>query len=126
LCSFNPSCSYFLGVCHIPACNWFSFCSKLATPSSIRPFFCPTVASNFYSSWDKCPSNLWTLPTFSELANLSRYDLISPVATAATAQLNFVPTMRRNQTFGCGELSTPLKTVKPVQRTLVNLYSACI
>jgi hypothetical protein len=26
------------------------------------------VASNFYSSWDKeCPTNLWTLPTFSRL-----------------------------------------------------------
>jgi hypothetical protein len=26
----------------------------------------------------------------------------------------------------CGELSTPLETVKPVRRTLVNLYSTCI
>jgi hypothetical protein len=30
--------------------------------SSIHPFFCLTVASNFYSSWDECPSNLWTFP----------------------------------------------------------------
>ncbi len=72
-------------VCHIQAYNWFLFSSKLATPSSIRPFFCPTVASNSFSSWDKCPSNLWTLPTFSELANMSRDDLTSPVAAAATS-----------------------------------------
>ncbi len=36
---------------------------------SICPFFCLTVDSNFYSSWDECPTNLWALPTFSELAN---------------------------------------------------------
>jgi hypothetical protein len=69
----------------------FLFCSKLATPSSIRPVFCPTVASNFYSSWDECPSNLWTLPTFAELANMNRDDLTSPVAVAATAQVKLCP-----------------------------------
>jgi hypothetical protein len=31
------------------------FCFKLATPSPIHPFFCPTVASTSYSSWDECP-----------------------------------------------------------------------
>ncbi len=40
---------------------------------SIRPFFCLIVTSNFYSSWDECPTNLRTLPTFSELANMSRF-----------------------------------------------------
>jgi hypothetical protein len=45
------------------------------------------VAFNSYSSWDECPSNLWTLPTFSELANMSCDDLTSPVTAAATAQV---------------------------------------
>jgi hypothetical protein len=41
--------------------------------SLICPFFCLTVASNFFSSWDECPTTLWTLPTFSELGNMSRF-----------------------------------------------------
>jgi hypothetical protein len=45
------------------------------------------VASNSYSSWDECPTNLWTLPTFSELANMTREDLTFPVAAAATSQV---------------------------------------
>jgi hypothetical protein len=49
------------------------------------------VASNFYFSWDECPSNLWTLPTFSELANMSHDDLTSPVDAAATAQVKLCP-----------------------------------
>jgi hypothetical protein len=57
----------------------------------ICPFLCTTVASNSYSSWDKCPSNLWTLPTFSELANISSDDLTSPVAAAATDQVKLCP-----------------------------------
>jgi hypothetical protein len=40
-----------------------------------------------FSSWDKCPTNLWTLPTFSDLANMTSEDLTSPVAAAATAQV---------------------------------------
>jgi hypothetical protein len=70
----------------------FLFCSKLATSSSVHPFFWPTEASNFfYSSWDKCPTNFWTLPTFSELANMTREDLNSPVAAEATAQVKLCP-----------------------------------
>jgi hypothetical protein len=49
------------------------------------------MASNFYSSWDECPSNLWTLPTFSETANMSRNDLTAPVAPAGTAQVKLCP-----------------------------------
>ncbi len=49
------------------------------------------MASNFYSSWDECPTNLWTLPTFSDLANMTREDLTSPVAAAATAQVKLCP-----------------------------------
>ncbi len=67
---------------------------------SLRPFFCPTVASNSYSSWDECPSNLWTLPTFSELANMCCDDLTSPVAAAATAQVKLCPYDEENRTFG--------------------------
>jgi hypothetical protein len=45
------------------------------------------VAFSFYSSWDECPTNLWTLPTFSDHANMTREDLTSPVTAAATAQV---------------------------------------
>jgi hypothetical protein len=45
----------------------------------------------FYSSWNECPTNLWTLPTFSNLAKKNREDLNSPVAAAATAQVNLFP-----------------------------------
>jgi hypothetical protein len=67
------------------------FCPKLAKFSSAQPIFCPTVASNFYSSWDKCPTNFWTLPTFSDLENMTREDLTSPVAAAATSQVKLCP-----------------------------------
>jgi hypothetical protein len=49
------------------------------------------VATNFYSSWDECPTNLWTLPTFSELSNTTRDDLATPVTAAATAQVKLCP-----------------------------------
>jgi hypothetical protein len=65
--------------------------SKLAILSSVRPFFCPTVASNFYSSWDECPTNLWTLPAFYDLATMTREDLTSPVTAAATPQVKLCP-----------------------------------
>jgi hypothetical protein len=49
------------------------------------------VATNSISSWDECSSNLWTLPAFSELSNMSRDDLTHPVAAAATAQVKLCP-----------------------------------
>jgi hypothetical protein len=49
------------------------------------------MASNFYSSWNECPSNLWTLPTFFDLANMSCNNLTSLVAAAATAQVKLCP-----------------------------------
>jgi hypothetical protein len=50
------------------------------------------MASNFLnSSWDECPTNLWTLPTFSELANMTHEDLNSPDAAAATPQVKLCP-----------------------------------
>jgi hypothetical protein len=69
----------------------FDFCFNPAIPFSICSFFRPTVATNSYSSWDECLSNLWTLPTFSEISNMSRDDLTTPVDTAATAQVKLCP-----------------------------------
>jgi hypothetical protein len=91
IAQFNPVCSYiFMCVTFQP--SDFLFCSKLAASSSVHPFFCPTVASNFfYSSLDECLTNLWTLPTFSKLANMTREDLNSPVTAAATAQVKLCP-----------------------------------
>ncbi len=54
-------------------------------------FFGPNSGFQFYSSWDKCLTNLWTLPTFSDLANMTRGDLTSPVTAAAIAQVKFCP-----------------------------------
>jgi hypothetical protein len=69
------------------------FCSVTNLPHlrQFVNFFCPTEASNFSSSWDKCPTNLWTLPTFSDLANLTRKDLTTPVAAAATTLVKLCP-----------------------------------
>jgi hypothetical protein len=67
------------------------FCSNTALLLSVRSLFCPPVATNSYSSWDECPSNLWTLPAFSELSNMTRDDLTTPVAAAATAQVKLCP-----------------------------------
>jgi hypothetical protein len=77
----------------------FDFCSVPNLPHlpSICPFFSPTVASNSYSSWEESPSNLWTLPTFSELASKTCDDL-TPLSQLL--RFKFVPTMRRNLTFG--------------------------
>ncbi len=36
---------------------------------------------------DECPSNLWTLPAFFELSNMTRDDLTTPVTAAATTQV---------------------------------------
>jgi hypothetical protein len=49
------------------------------------------VATNFYSSWDKCPTNIWTLPAFSEPPNMTRDDMTTPVAAAATTQVKHCP-----------------------------------
>jgi hypothetical protein len=47
------------------------------------------VATNFDSSWDECPTNLWTLPAFSKPPNMTRDDLTTPVA--ATTQVELCP-----------------------------------
>jgi hypothetical protein len=45
-------------------------------------------------------TNLWTLPTFSELSNMSHDDLTSLSLQQHLLRLSFVPKMRRNLTFG--------------------------
>jgi hypothetical protein len=49
------------------------------------------VATNFYSSWDERPTNLWTLPAYSELSNMTQDDLTTPVAAAAITQVKRCP-----------------------------------
>jgi ABC-type Zn uptake system ZnuABC Zn-binding protein ZnuA len=49
------------------------------------------VATNFYSSWDECPTNLWTLPAYSEFSNMTQDNLTTPVAAAATTQVKLCP-----------------------------------
>ncbi len=58
---------------------------------SVRSYFCPTAATNFYFSWDECPTNFWTLPDFSEPTNVTWDDLTTPVAAAATTQVKLYP-----------------------------------
>jgi hypothetical protein len=50
------------------------------------------VASNvFYFSWEKCPTNLSTLPTFSDCENITHIFLTNPVAAAVTSQVKLCP-----------------------------------
>jgi hypothetical protein len=53
--------------------------------------FCLIVAATFYSSWDECPTNLWTLPVFSNISNMAPNDLVQPVAATVTSQLKLCP-----------------------------------
>ncbi len=86
---FNPVCSYILCVSHSTLLNFvlFQTCHTSVNPSILLPY----SGFNFYSSWDECPTNLWTLPTFSDLANMTHEDLTSPVAAAATSQVKLSP-----------------------------------
>ncbi len=71
---FNPVFSYiFVCVIFQPTIDFvlFQTCHTFIN----RPLLCPTVASNSYSSWNECPSNLWTLPTFSDLIVLASTNL---------------------------------------------------
>jgi hypothetical protein len=58
--------------------------SFLCAPSFI-------VAAIFCSSWDECPTNLWTLPLFSDFPNMAPNDLVQPVAAAVTSQVKLCP-----------------------------------
>ncbi len=53
--------------------------------------FCPTVATKFCSSWEESPTNLWTVPAFSEPPTMTREDLTHPVTAAATTQVKLCP-----------------------------------
>jgi hypothetical protein len=86
-CIFTLFISFNFCMSHSDLHSNLLFCSLL----SVRLLFCPTVATNSYSSWDECPSNLWILPAFSELSNMSRDDLNRPVVTAATAPVKLCP-----------------------------------
>jgi hypothetical protein len=89
---FNPvRCSNFC-VSHSNLPLDFLFCFNPATPSSMRPFFCPTVASNFYSSWDSAHLTFGPgLLILKLVLNMSCDDLTTPVAAAATAQVKLCP-----------------------------------
>jgi hypothetical protein len=49
------------------------------------------VAAIFCSSWDECPTNLWTLPVFSDFPNMALNDLVQPLAAAVTSQVKLCP-----------------------------------
>jgi hypothetical protein len=87
---FNPIALISFCVSH-PSLQLIFVLFQTCHISSICPFFYPTVASNSYTSWDECPSNLWTLPTFSDPQNMTRDDLTSPGAAAATSQVKLCP-----------------------------------
>jgi hypothetical protein len=65
----------------------FQTCHTFVSSSILLPY----SGFQFYSSWDECPTNLWTLPAFSDLANMTREDLTSLVAAAATSQVKLCP-----------------------------------
>ncbi len=50
-----------------------------------------SAGERLVASWDECPANLWILPTFSAPQNMTRDDLTSPVAAAATSQVKLCP-----------------------------------
>jgi hypothetical protein len=94
----SPAHIFSLSDCFNPACCFYFLCvtfqptilSSVLTLPYIRQFvysFCPTLATNFYSSWDECSTNLWILPAFSEPPNMTRDDLTTPVAAAANTQV---------------------------------------
>jgi hypothetical protein len=64
---------------------------SLPRPSYFCAQFCPTMATIFCSSWDECPTTLWTVPAFSEPATMTREDLTHPVAAAATTLVKLCP-----------------------------------
>ncbi len=67
------------------------FCFNPWWLSHFCTFVFSTVATTFYSSWDKCPSNLWTLHALSEISTKTHDDLTHPVAAAATTQVKLCP-----------------------------------
>jgi hypothetical protein len=66
----------------------FQTCHIFVSSSILLPY---SGFHFFNSSWDECPTNLWTLPTFSNCENITREDLTHPVAAAATSQVKLCP-----------------------------------
>ncbi len=64
---------------------------SLPRPLCFCAQFCPSVATIFCSSWDECPTTLWTVLAFSEPPTMTREDLTHPVAAAATTQVKLCP-----------------------------------
>ncbi len=91
---------------------------------SVRSLFCPSVPTNSFSSWDKWPSNLWTLPAFSELSNITRDSLF---LQQQLLRSSFVPTMRRNLSSGStsSRLSLQRQVSDPKISNMPTLLPAC-
>jgi hypothetical protein len=68
----------------------FQTCHTFVNLSILLPYS-GFFFSIFYSSWDEGLPNLWALPIFSNLANMSCEDLTHPVAAAATSQVKLCP-----------------------------------
>jgi hypothetical protein len=83
--------AHFCFVCHILTYRLSFSIHFLFHLSCLQARLCSKVATIFCSSWDECTANLWTLPTFSEPSNMTRDDLATPVAAAATAQVKLCP-----------------------------------
>jgi hypothetical protein len=78
---------------HILTYRFFFLLLKpyLAFHVFVHSFAWSKVATIFCSSWDECPTTLWTAPAFSESVTMTREDLTHPVAAAATAQVKLCP-----------------------------------
>jgi hypothetical protein len=89
--SFNPVCSYIFSCVAFQPTN---FCSVQNLPhfrQFVHSFTLQCLPTFTLLPRDKCPTNLWTFPTISDLANMTREDFTSPVAVAATAQVKLCP-----------------------------------
>ncbi len=89
-CRLTPFAHFYFCVSYF-ALRLFFPVQTLSRPLCLRAQPCSKVATIFCSSWDECPTNLWTLPTFSEHSNMARNILATPAAAAATAQVKLCP-----------------------------------
>ncbi len=65
----------------------FQTCHTFVNSSILLPF----SGFQFLFFMGECSTNLWTSPIFSDLANMTREDLTTPVAAAATSQVKLCP-----------------------------------
>jgi hypothetical protein len=89
-------------VCHILTYRKFSV-QVIVFLFFFLPFYVyiVTVAAIFCSSWDECPTNLWTLPVFSDFPNMAPNDLVQPVAAAVTSQVKLCPYNKEEPHIWC-------------------------